>query len=496
VRRRSSRATRVGLAIASAWLSGCGSDVTGPPRPWAVQVTTPQNVAAGLTLPVVTALVVDRSGHAIPGPMVVTLDLAPNSQGATLSGTRTVAALDGVASFADLRISRAGRAFALVATAASATGRSNPFEVRLRLVSVSVGNGMACGLAPSGDAYCWGRNHTGGLGNGTSGSDTARPVLVAGDLTFAQVEAGAGSNTNGIFDGGACGLTAAGAAYCWGRNDYGQLGNGHGGTDSKVPVRVSGSIPFASVGMGMHHTCGLARSSEVYCWGNNDGGQLGTDSLGVGHDVPVRVAGGRTYTALWVGDWSTCARATAGDVYCWGGGAPTVQDGAPVSDAPTLLAGGVAFSQIHPGTFLHMCGVSATGEGYCWGQDYLAAGTLGTASPGHDEPAPALVTGAHHWISIGAGGSSSCGLRADSLAMCWGYDYNGEVGQGTPGRGATAPALVFGSLKFTQLDVGHGTSCAVAWWGDAFCWGLGVWGERGDGTFTAQAALPGRVVTP
>jgi alpha-tubulin suppressor-like RCC1 family protein len=79
--------------------------------------------------------------------------------------------------------------------------------------------------------------------------------------------------------------------------------------------------------------------------------------------------------------------------------------------------------------------------------------------------------------------------------MCWGYDYNGEVGQGTLGTGATTPALVIGGLKFTQLDVGHGSSCAVTATGDAYCWGSGLWGERGDGTFTPSAS-PAKVVAP
>jgi alpha-tubulin suppressor-like RCC1 family protein len=80
--------------------------------------------------------------------------------------------------------------------------------------------------------------------------------------------------------------------------------------------------------------------------------------------------------------------------------------------------------------------------------------------------------------------------------MCWGYDYNGEVGQGTPGTGSTTPALVVGGLKFTQLATGHGSSCAVTATGDAYCWGAGLWGERGDGTFAPQAASPQKVVTP
>jgi len=489
--------TSAGLIAIALTVNACGQDTTavtiGPPAQLVVGL--PQgDVAAGLPLSVVVAIN-DAHGDRVHGPTFdVTLALEPNPQGATLSGTLTQTALDGIATFSDVHISRAGRSFALSATGNSISASSPRFDVRLRLTSVTVGNGMACGLALSGDAYCWGRNQTGGLGNGTSGTDRARPVLVAGNLTFTQVDAGSGSNINNILDGGGCGVVETGTAYCWGRNDYGQLGNGNAGVDSKVPVPVSGGIRFQYVSMGRDHACGLARSGEILCWGDNRGGQLGNPNAGAGSDVPVLVSGGLTYTALSVGDISSCALEVAGDAYCWGFAAPTDQEGSPASTAPALVTGGVVFAQVDPGTFLHMCGVRTSHEGYCWGQDLLG-GELGTGTPHQNEATPAAVSGGHAWIYIGAGGSFSCGLRLDGVAMCWGYDYNGEVGQGTLGRGTTVPTPVVGEIRFVQMGVGHGSTCAVTENEDAYCWGSGLWGEHGDGTFAA-GATPTKVVTP
>jgi alpha-tubulin suppressor-like RCC1 family protein len=106
------------------------------------------------------------------------------------------------------------------------------------------------------------------------------------------------------------------------------------------------------------------------------------------------------------------------------------------------------------------------------------------------------VAGGHAWAYIGADGLSSCGLRVDGVAMCWGNDFNGELGQGTVGLGRTVPTEVVGGIAFMHMDVGHGTVCATTGSGDTYCWGSGFWGERGDGTFAPQQATPVKVVTP
>jgi alpha-tubulin suppressor-like RCC1 family protein len=159
----------------------------------------------------------------------------------------------------------------------------------LTFTTVSSADAHTCGLTPAGDAYCWGWSHYGQLGNGTTtGPDTCpiagpcslAPIAVLGGLTFASVSAGS-ANT--------CGVTMAGAAYCWGFNAFGQLGNGTT-QDSAIPVAVSGGLSFASLSVGGGtFTCGVTTAGAVYCWGDNDAGQLGTGTSGGTSLVPVRV---------------------------------------------------------------------------------------------------------------------------------------------------------------------------------------------------------------
>jgi alpha-tubulin suppressor-like RCC1 family protein len=144
---------------------------------------------------------------------------------------------------------------------------------------ISAGYFFICGVTTTGAAYCWGNNEFGQLGNG-SDKDSDTPVPVSGRLNFKSVSAAVG--------GHACGITMTGAAYCWGLNGSGQLGNGTK-KNSNVPVAVSGGLTFVSISAGHFHTCGVTTDGELYCWGA-DGTGLGVGNK-AGSAVPIRVSG-------------------------------------------------------------------------------------------------------------------------------------------------------------------------------------------------------------
>lgn len=166
-----------------------------------------------------------------------------------------------------------------------------PVVTGLRWVSITAGGAHTCGLTPGREAYCWGSNAYGQLGIGTAGPETCgsspavhscstAPVPVATTLRWASITGGVGRT---------CGLTQGGDAYCWGLNSDGQLGNGST-ANSFIPVAVSGGLSFIAVAAGELHTCGLTTSGAVYCWGGNDSGQLGDGST-TSSTIPVAVAG-------------------------------------------------------------------------------------------------------------------------------------------------------------------------------------------------------------
>jgi alpha-tubulin suppressor-like RCC1 family protein len=390
------------------------------------------------------------------------------------------------------------------------TGTTAP-ATNLVFASVSAGYYHTCGVTTGGEAYCWGDNWTGALGDGTTAS-SATPERVAGGLTFAMVSAG---------DSHTCGVTTAGAAYCWG----GQVGLiFNGGTTtliSSTPELVAGGLTWAAVSAGDFYDCGVTTAGAAYCWGDNGFGQLGANSasgtIPVGSMTGVAVAGGLTFARVSAGDVVSCGITTSGAAYCWGkndlGGlgigtsngpedCPVYQVQRdphplhiPCSHTPVAIMGGLTFSTVSA-MASGACGLTTTGAAYCWGPNWngeLGTGTLTGPQTCGGYPCstlPAAVTGGLTFSVLGAGLLSACGLTSTGAAYCWG---DGQFGDGTNAI-QVAPVPVAGGLTFAALSVGDGPfhACGVTTAGVAYCWGLNNSGQLGNGT-TSGSAVPVKV---
>ena len=220
-------------------------------------------------------------------------------------------------------------------TTGSATGSvpcsAEPVAVdgELTFASISAGTRHNCGVTSDGSAYCWGAGGSGRLGTG-SVDDSPSPALVAGNLSFRSVSAG-GAHT--------CGITTERVVYCWGSNHGLQLGSRGGdiGCGSPylfcvtTPRRLQSALRFVQLTTSYAisrggpalggHTCGIATDGEVYCWGLNEGGQLGGSNEFATAD-PVRLPVELTFTELNAGLENTCGVTTGAAVYCWAYGTP------------------------------------------------------------------------------------------------------------------------------------------------------------------------------
>jgi alpha-tubulin suppressor-like RCC1 family protein len=184
-----------------------------------------------------------------------------------------------------------------------------------------------------------------------------------------------------------CALLGDGTAYCWGRNDFGQLGDSTL-ADTTQPAAVAGGLKFTTVTVGFRHSCGLTLSGAAYCWGDNQLGQLG-DTLVVQASVPTPVSGGFSFTRLSASGSHTCGVTSANVARCWGAGvngqlgsAPTNQclgpsAAGPCSPLPQLVTGGYNFTEISAGT-QHTCAITSAQQAFCWGLN--SNGQLGSAA--------------------------------------------------------------------------------------------------------------------
>ncbi len=255
------------------------------------------------------------------------------------------------------------------------------------------GAAHSCALDASGATYCWGSNSNGQLGAldvvDTCVQDpcSARPVRVAGGITFDAITAGR-THT--------CGITSEGAAYCWGSNQAGKLGIGTTRSTAQ-PALVSGGHDFLQLSAGGTHTCGLTSNHELYCWGQNDRGQLATtdspNDCGQGgfpcSTRPIPIAGDLRFRLLTAGGEHTCGLTDAGAAYCWGASTEGQVGHGLVADQsrPQRVAGGLMFQALAAGE-RHTCGVALDGTTYCWGDNFAGQLGIGRAGLPISEPRP------------------------------------------------------------------------------------------------------------
>ena len=254
----------------------------------------------------------------------------------------------------------------------------------LRWRVLTAGGVHTCGITMESRTYCWGNEFRGALGNGRltySSSPTPTPVLT--ELTF-----------DSIFAGGAttCALVQGGAAYCWGANDYGRLGDGEPpepGKERATPGPVVGGLRFVALTMGSH-TCGVTLDERAYCWGWNRYGQLG-DGGATHRSSPVAVASDLRWLSLSAGGFHTCGLSSSGSVYCWGlNSHGQLGDGSTTdSSTPRMVATTAKFRSLSAG-YWHTCGLTDAGTALCWG--WGEYGQLGNGSF-VDSPRPTPVVG-------------------------------------------------------------------------------------------------------
>ena len=358
--------------------------------------------------------------------------------------------------------------------------------VVIKYRSISAGTMHACDIASGGIVWCWGLNgNEGRLGSAQLGANEMSnvPMKLPGNLRFSQIST-YGRHT--------CGITSAGKAYCWGYNGWGSLGDGSNAGMSFTPVAVSGGITFRAISAGADHTCGVATDNRAFCWGNNDWRQLGTGTVFT--SSPTLVSETLRFAKITAGTSFTCGITTGNETYCWGANSiGQIGDGAKISygnafvSAPQKVVGNNTFQSVTLGNQF-ACAVTPLGQGYCWGSN---SAKLGTGPNGTDSSSPVPVIGGQMFQSISAGYGHACGVTTANSVYCWGLNGSGQLGANVANGSTPVRAGAIDAIEVAASGIGTGSgshSCAISsnrltvW-----CWGRNDAGQLGNGGTTPGA---------
>ncbi len=394
---------------------------------------------------------------------------------------------------------------------ANDTETTNAFQNQ-NVTSVSTGYHHTCAIQNQ-KLYCWGRNNYGQLGDGTTGNTNNRnkPKLVADGTETTNAFQNQNIQMDSVSTGGnhTCAIQNQ-KLYCWGRNNYGQLGDGTTGNTNnrnkpKLVLSVSGAFQnqnVTSVSTGYHHTCAI-QNQKLYCWGRNGSGQLG-DGTTDNKKKAVKVTFPSSTYVFDTGANHTCFSIAYDDDgnsvsknICWGYNA-SGQLGIGNTDDVHLLNVEKNFfpekniTQVSTGGS-HTCAIQNQ-KLYCWGQN-----NHGQIGDGRLTPIPTLrpyflrsrSSGFQNQNikQVSTGGSHTCAIQNQKL-YCWGQNNHGQIGDGTTDRRAS-PTLILNGTETTNpfqnqnvqsVSTGLDHTCAIQNQ-KLYCWGDNLYGQIGDGTY-------------
>jgi hypothetical protein len=323
---------------------------------------------------------------------------------------------------------------------------------------------FACGLDSGGHAYCWGSGlpDTAAVWYGFDRSANALtppvPMPVPTPRTFDSIA---------VASDHACGITTSGDAWCWGRNGLGQLGNGSSSGISEwinVPVEVAGGHKFTAIDVSALRSCAVTAQGNVWCWGYNSGSDdFGNGIVGSTY-VPVPAVTGAALRSISLArptynSGSSCGESIAGVAICWSVnsfGQVGIGHTSATLEPPTPVASPEALVSVTSGGE-HACGLTAAGKAYCWGDalDGVLTIPVGFAT---SRPTPGAIISSLLFRMISVAPYQTCGVALDGTAWCWGNSWG------------PAPVQVKVPGTVIDIHASLVTDCASTAGHQAWCW--------------------------
>ena len=393
-----------------------------------------------------------------------------------------------------------------------------------------------CALLTNGSIKCWGLNDFGQLGQGHVANigdtpnqmgDLLRPVDLGEGVTAVQVDTGANF---------ACALTTTADVKCWGGNEYGQLGQGATNSvgdelnemgDNLLPINLGTGRTAVQISVGEYHACAVLDDASLKCWGQGANGRLGQgNAVTIGDGgfemgdnlAAVALGTGRSVISVSAGTGHTCALLDDASLKCWGlnnYGQLGKGNKLTLGDSAAEMGNGLTAINLGTGRTVvsvsagaeHTCAVLDNASLKCWGRGdsaQLGLGTTSTLGDGANEMGNFLsavnLGDSLTAMSVSAGGSSTCVIRNDTTAVCFGNNNDGQLGVESTDQLGDSTAEVGNNFIAAMTDfavetvaVGTTHACAVSDLGALKCWGANAMGELGQGSTDSIGDEPGEL---
>jgi len=339
--------------------------------------------------------------------------------------------------------------------------------------SVSAGDKHTVGIKADGSLWSWGDNSFGQLGDGTTKAKHNPTQESSLSMLWSHVSAGSDFTI---------GIKSNGTLWSWGDNSRGQLGNGIT-TDVLHPTQErSGASNWSSISVGLEHTSAIKSDGTLWSWGNNARGQLG-DGVSVDKSNPVQESSKATnWSIVSAGEEHTVAIKADGTLWSWGANSNGELGDGTTDDKlnPTQESSGATnWTGADAGSDFTV-GIKSDGTLWAWGDNYFSQLGDGTDT---DKPNPTQEsTGARDWTRVSTGSSHVLAVKNDGTLWSWGYNYSGQLGNGTT-LGSASPAQEgSGATDWSSISAGGAHSVGIKSDGTLWSWGSNYYTQLGDAT--------------